>query len=143
VDGLAVRGAGSRENTYQEEVMENANAAVLSETELTAEPIAPPRARVLVFYRAPEDDPLAVERIYHEVSGEMQGTEGLIANELIKDLTDPGSYVVASEWLDMAAFAAWDKSSGHRRTTPLDPFQDADSSRRKLFGIYEVVARYT
>lgn len=99
-------------------------------------------ARVLVFYRAPDDDPQAVERVYRQVSATMQGTEGLLGNQLLKDVTDPGSYVVASDWVDMAAFSAWDKSQGHRRTTPLDPYQDSDPSRRKLFGIYEVVARF-
>lgn len=99
-------------------------------------------ARVLVFYRAPDSDPAAVERTYHEVSDTMRGTEGLVGNQLLKDITDPGSYVVASDWVDMAAFSAWDKSTGHRRTTPLDPYQDSDPSRRKHFGIYEVVASY-
>lgn len=99
-------------------------------------------ARVLVFYRAPEEDPGAVERTYHAVSGEMLGTPGMLGNQLMKDLTDPGGYVVASDWLDMAAFSTWDKSVAHRRTSPLDRFQDADPGRRKLFGIYEVVGRY-
>jgi heme-degrading monooxygenase HmoA len=99
-------------------------------------------ARVLVFYRAPDSDPSAVERTYREVSATMRGTEGMVGNQLLKDITDPGSYVVASDWVDMAAFSAWDKSTGHRRTTPLDPYQDSDPARRKHFGIYEVVARY-
>lgn len=102
----------------------------------------PAGARILVFYRAPEDDPDAVERTYHSVSGEMAGTPGMLGNQLMKDITDPGGYVVASDWVDMAAFAAWDKSMSHRRTSPLDPYQDADPTRRKLFGIYEVVGRY-
>jgi heme oxygenase (mycobilin-producing) len=103
---------------------------------------SPAGARVLVFYRAPEGDPDAVERTYHAVSGEMAGTAGLLGNQLMKDVTDPGGYVVASDWVDMAAFAAWDTSVGHRRTGPLDPYQDADPARRKLFGIYEVVGRH-
>ena len=98
--------------------------------------------RILVFYRAPDDDPTAVERVYHQVSDTMRSTEGMVGNQLLKDITDPGSYVVASDWVDMAAFSAWDKSAGHRRTTPLDPYQDSDPARRKHFGIYEVVARY-
>jgi heme-degrading monooxygenase HmoA len=55
---------------------------------------------------------------------------------------EPSSYVVVSEWVDLVAFGAWDKSPGHRRTTPLDPYQDLDSSHRKSFGVYEVVAAY-
>jgi heme oxygenase (mycobilin-producing) len=109
---------------------------------LTQDATAPAGARILVFYRAPADDPAAVERIYHEVSTTMKDTEGMLGNQLLKDLTDPGSYVVASDWKDMTAFSAWDKSTGHRRTGPLDPFQDADPSRRKHFGIYQVVAHY-
>lgn len=99
-------------------------------------------ARILVFYRSPADDPTAVERVYHQVSGHMAGTEGMLGNQLMKDITDPGSYVIASDWVDMAAFSVWDKSVDHRRTTPLDPYQDSDPSRRKHFGIFEVVARY-
>jgi heme-degrading monooxygenase HmoA len=109
---------------------------------VTHDGTAPAGARILVFYRAPADDPTAVERIYHEVSTIMQDTEGMLGNQLLKDITDPGSYVVASDWKDMTAFSAWDKSAGHRRTTPLDPFQDADPARRKHFGIYQVVGRY-
>jgi heme-degrading monooxygenase HmoA len=119
--------------------MENLNA-VAQDSHVSTE--ARSGARVLVFYRAPANDPAVVERIYHQVSAEMRGTPGLVGNQLIKDVTDPGSYVVASDWADMSAFAAWDKSTGHRRTTPLDPYQDADPSRRKHFGIYQVVARY-
>jgi heme oxygenase (mycobilin-producing) len=100
------------------------------------------RARVVVFYRAPENDPGAIERTYHEVSAEMKATIGLVSNELMRDVMDPTSYVVLSEWADMAAFQAWDKSTGHRRTTPLDPYQDLDSSRRKSFGIFQVIAAY-
>lgn len=119
--------------------MENANAVT---QENLPDRGAGAGARVLVFYRAPSDDPYVVERIYHEVSTEMQDTQGMLGNQLMKDVTDPGSYVVASDWADMAAFGAWDKSVGHRRTSPLDPYQDSDPSRRKHFGIYEVVARY-
>ena len=103
---------------------------------------APAGARVLVFYRAPAEDPTAVERVYQEVSNHLSGTVGLLGNQLMKDLTDPGSYVVASDWVDMAAFGVWDQSTGHRKTTPLDPYQDSDPQRRKHFGVYEVVARY-
>jgi heme-degrading monooxygenase HmoA len=99
-------------------------------------------ARIIVFYRAPEEDPSVVERVYHEVSAEMKDTAGLLTNVLLRDVMEPSSYVVVSEWVDLVAFGAWDKSPGHRRTTPLDPYQDLDSSHRKSFGVYEVVASY-
>jgi heme-degrading monooxygenase HmoA len=107
-----------------------------------SESVKSPGARVLVFYRSPEDDPEAVERVYRQVSGLMTGTDGMLGNQLMKDVTDPGGYVIASDWADMAAFSAWDKSTGHRKTSPLDPYQDSSPERRKHFGVYEVVARY-
>jgi heme-degrading monooxygenase HmoA len=98
--------------------------------------------RVLVFYREPADDPGAVQRAYHGVSAEMAGTAGLLANQLLRDVMDPTSYLVAADWVDLAAFQAWDVSTGHRRTTPLDPYQELDPSKRLSFGIFEVVASY-
>jgi heme-degrading monooxygenase HmoA len=99
-------------------------------------------ARVLIFYRAPAGDPDAIERVYHQVSAQMKGTAGLVSNELLRDVMDPSSYVVAAEWADLAAFQEWDKGPGHRRTTPLDPYQDLESTNRKSFGIFETVGRY-
>lgn len=99
-------------------------------------------ARVLIFYRAPEDDPDAVERGYHEVSPEMKGTPGLTRNELLQDVGDPRSYVVWSEWESLAAFQEWESGPHHRgRTSPLRPYQDRDGERRH-YGVYEVKAAY-
>ncbi|GAA0538042.1 hypothetical protein GCM10010172_19160 [Paractinoplanes ferrugineus] len=100
------------------------------------------RLRIAVFYRAPETDPGAVERVYHEVSATMKGTAGLAGNELLHDVLDPAGYVVLSEWTDLAAFQAWDTSPGHRSTSPLDEFQDLDPARRKSFALWEVIAGY-
>lgn len=101
-----------------------------------------PGVRVVVFYREPVGGGGVVEGVYREVSGLLAGTVGLLGNELLRDVMDPGGYAVASEWVDMAAFSAWDKSEGHVKTRALDPFQDVDASRRRHFGVYEVVARF-
>lgn len=101
------------------------------------------KLRIAVFYRAPDDDPSAVERTYHEISEKMKGTEGLLNNELLHDVMDPSSWVVLSEWVDLAAFQSWDASGDHRTTSPLDPYQDLDPAQRKSFGLFDVVASYT
>lgn len=95
--------------------------------------------RVLLYARAPEADPGAVERAYHEISRELAGTPGLVGNELLRSVHDPGSLAVLSEWRDKDAFDVWERSSGHRpATAALRPFQDPVRG----FGIYEVVGRY-
>ncbi|MBA9005524.1 MULTISPECIES: antibiotic biosynthesis monooxygenase family protein [Thermomonospora] len=99
------------------------------------------RLRVLLYATAPEDDPGAVERAYHEISKALAGTPGLLGNELLGSTTEPGSFIVMSEWESPEAFTAWEQGAGHRGTTaPLRPYQDR--RRGSPFGIYDVVASY-
>lgn len=102
---------------------------------------AAPRARVLLFCRAPDGDPEAVAAAYHEISRALAGTEGLLGNELLRDVMSEGGFVVLSEWRSLAAFREWESGAAHRGTTsPLRPYQDA--SRGTPFGLYEVAAAY-
>jgi heme-degrading monooxygenase HmoA len=97
--------------------------------------------RVLLYLRAPDAEVPAVTDSYHRVSKELAGTPGLVGNELLRELSDPGAFAVLSEWESLAAFRAWEKGSAHRGTTsPLRPFQDGE--RRTPFALYEVDARY-
>jgi len=93
----------------------------------------------MIWAVAPEDGPAAVERAYHEISAALVGTPGLLGNQLMRSVHDPGRFVVVSEWTSMADFAAWEQGASHKPTTsPLRPFQDPD--RRPV--IYEEVAAY-
>jgi heme-degrading monooxygenase HmoA len=95
--------------------------------------------RVLLFLRAA--DVAAVERGYHQISAELNGTPGLLRNELLRDLADPEHFVVLSEWESREAFGTWERGSTHRGTTaPLRGYQDGGSGRP--FGVYEVTAAY-
>jgi heme-degrading monooxygenase HmoA len=100
------------------------------------------RVRVLLFLRASDaSDVSQVERGYHEISRELDGTPGLLGNELLADVTEPGSFAVLSEWRSMDAFREWEQGASHRQTTsPLRDYQDR--GRDKHFGIYEVTAAY-
>lgn len=97
-------------------------------------------ARVVVFYRSPEDDPDAVERRFHEVSRAMRATPGLLRSELLRDMRTPGRYAVLSEWESWPAFRAWDDGPDHRdQTAPLRPYQAPHES---VFGAFELAAAY-
>jgi heme-degrading monooxygenase HmoA len=99
------------------------------------------RARVLLYCRAPQEDPAPVERAYHEISGALLGTPGLLRNELLRDVFEPDRFVVLSEWESLAAFREWESGSAHRGTTsPLRQYQDRSVGRP--FGLYEVTASY-
>ncbi|MFI6323658.1 antibiotic biosynthesis monooxygenase family protein [Nonomuraea sp. NPDC050556] len=94
------------------------------------------RARVMVWYLAPTDDPDVIERSYEQISGGLAGTPGLIGNELLKRADDPRRVMVMSEWEDLASFQKWETGADHRSTTsPLRPFVDR-------YEIYEVVSAF-
>jgi len=99
------------------------------------------RIRVLVYASTPDDTPDAVDDAYHRISVELAGTPGLVGNELMRSAVEPASYVVMSEWENLAAFQAWEQGQNHRNTTaPLRPYQDRRPGGP--FGLYEVVASY-
>lgn len=108
----------------------------------TAEVEGAGRARVLIYYRAPSDDPDVIERSYRETSRALANTPGLLRNELLRDAAEPDSYVILSEWESLAAFRQWEEGPTHRgRTSPMRPYQDR-GGRSKHYGIYEVTAVY-
>ncbi|MEV0593256.1 antibiotic biosynthesis monooxygenase family protein [Nonomuraea cavernae] len=101
-----------------------------------------PRVRVLVYATASGDSPGELADAYHRVSRELSGTPGLLGNELLRSLTQPGGFLVMSEWDSLDSFRAWETGTRHRQTTaPLRSFQD--SSRGPSFGLYTVTAAYS
>lgn len=99
------------------------------------------RVRVLVYATAPDQDSTAVVTAYHEISRALNGTAGLLGNELLRSLSGDGRWMVMSEWGSLEAFRAWEEGAEHRDTTaPLRPLQDRE--RVGPFGLYEVVATY-
>jgi heme oxygenase (mycobilin-producing) len=97
------------------------------------------RVRVMIWAVAPDGGPAAVEAAYHQISAELVGTPGLLGNQLMRSIHDPGRFVVVSEWTSREQFAAWESGVGHKPTTsPLRPLQDPD--RRPV--IYEEIAAY-
>ncbi|MFB8762663.1 antibiotic biosynthesis monooxygenase family protein [Nocardiopsis alba] len=97
--------------------------------------------RVVVHHRAPEGEWTTVREAYDTISGQLEGTPGLLGNELLRSTLDPRSFAVLSRWKDLDAFTEWERGSGHRGTTsPLRRFQDRD--RTPHFEVYEVDAAW-
>nr|AIW63001.1 monooxygenase [uncultured bacterium BAC-AB1442/1414/561] len=97
--------------------------------------------RVILWCRQPTAGPADLQAAYHEVSGRLQGTEGLLGNALWESVLDPGGWLVVSEWVSFAAFRRWEQGPEHRAATaPLRPYQDATRSR--TYDLYRVRAAY-
>ncbi|WP_149824386.1 antibiotic biosynthesis monooxygenase family protein [Streptomyces tailanensis] len=102
---------------------------------------APGRVRILLYLRATSEQVPEVQEAYHRISKDLAGTPGLLGNELLRDVADPGAYAVLSEWESMAAFRDWEAGAGHRGTTsPLRPYQDTE--RPSPFALFAVEAGY-
>jgi heme-degrading monooxygenase HmoA len=98
--------------------------------------------RVLVFHRAPADEgPAGIEKAYHVISEALNGTPGLLGNELLRSPIDPDAFLVMSRWKNLDAFKVWEEGADHRGTTsPLRAYQDR--TRERHWELYSVVASY-
>lgn len=97
--------------------------------------------RVVVHHRASEEEWTSVREAYDTISAHLEGTPGLLGNELLRSSTEPRSFAVLSRWKDLEAFTEWERGADHRGTTsPLRRFQDRD--RTPHFEVYEVEASW-
>ncbi|WP_257463387.1 antibiotic biosynthesis monooxygenase family protein [Archangium lipolyticum] len=72
------------------------------------------RARVMLFVQAPEGKRSTIEELYRQVSGVLDGTPGLLRNELLHSCSKPTDFVVLSEWESLESFRAWEQGPVHR-----------------------------
>src|SRR5204863_10141627 len=86
-------------------------------------------ARVMVFAKINRGDEEAFEEAYAQVSANVKGTEGHIADELLRrneppdDEDEPRSYVLLSEWESKDAFLAWENAPVHTEMRdPMTPY---------------------
>lgn len=97
------------------------------------------QVRAFVYYAT--DDPADIEHAYHRVSSQMEGTPGLLGNELLHSIHDPTGFVVSSRWTRVEAHRGWAEGPVHDDVTaPLRPFRDSRLDRP--FGVYQVRAEY-
>jgi heme-degrading monooxygenase HmoA len=94
--------------------------------------------RVMVFAKIKPGEEKAFEEAYAEVSRKVKGTPGHLRDELLRDATDPSSYILLAEWESKEAFLAWEDAPIHRQTTgPMNPHWEGGTQRK----IYDVVVR--
>jgi heme-degrading monooxygenase HmoA len=95
-------------------------------------------ARVMVFASVAAGDRAAFEAAYARVTAAVRGTAGHVRDELLRDASEPGRYVLLSEWESEDAFRAWEDAPVHREvTTPMRPYWAGRVERV----IYEVAHR--
>jgi heme-degrading monooxygenase HmoA len=97
-------------------------------------------ARILVFAKVAADEADAFEKAYLQVTERMQGTPGLIGDELLRDASGTGEYILLSEWESIEQFKKWEEGDSHRETTvAMRPYWAGTSE----FRIYDLAARLT
>jgi heme-degrading monooxygenase HmoA len=97
------------------------------------------KIRVMIWAIEPADAPGSVEAAYHQISGALVGTPGLLGNQLMRSIHDPSRFVVVSEWSSRAEYDVWERDPIHKPTTaPMRSLQDPD--RRPM--VYEKIAAY-
>ncbi|MFI8877753.1 antibiotic biosynthesis monooxygenase family protein [Streptomyces sp. NPDC055243] len=95
-------------------------------------------ARLVVYHRAPTDDPLAVERAYRLFLPDFRPTPGVLGVALLRLAKDPYGYAVITDWEDADAYERWRQGPAHQqRKTPLRPYQD--QQRTPCYELYEVL----
>ncbi|MFE0256722.1 antibiotic biosynthesis monooxygenase family protein [Streptomyces sp. NPDC059010] len=103
--------------------------------------------RVTIYVRVRDaqdsDDVEKLVQAYHESSKALEGTPGMLRNELLRDVKEPVRFAVLSEWEDRHAFLEWEEGARHKgQTAPIREFADPTPSGMP-FAVYEVVAAYS
>ena len=73
--------------------------------------------RILVFATIKEEHREAFEQAFAQVAEKMKGTPGHVRDDLLRDVRDPSSYVVAGEWTSREEFQTWFDDPSHPGTT--------------------------
>lgn len=92
------------------------------------------RIRVMVHGKLNRvNDQDAFESAFTTVSNSVLGTPGHVRDELLRDSTEPGAYILMSEWLSREAFLTWETSPIHmQKTLPLRPYWKGVGERKIL-----------
>lgn len=89
------------------------------------------RARVLFLMRVPAERTRefldAYEKIRYEVA---QGVPGHLVDQVCQSATDPGQWLITSEWDSVESFEAWERSPGHR--TLVRPLRECMTEAKSL-----------
>lgn len=78
-------------------------------------------------------DQEAFEAAFTQVSSSVQGTPGHVKDELLRDTSEPGTYILMSEWLSKEEFLNWELSPIHmQKTLPMRSYWKGVGERKIL-----------
>ncbi|MFI6905486.1 antibiotic biosynthesis monooxygenase family protein [Nonomuraea sp. NPDC050394] len=88
-------------------------------------------ARIVFLIRVPaertDDFLTAYEKIRYEVAG---GVPGHLKDQVCQSATDPGQWLITSEWASLDAFLAWEAGEEHREL--VKPMRECITEARSL-----------
>jgi len=81
------------------------------------------------------EDSSAFEDAFAQVSASVKGTPGHIKDELLRDSSEPGSYILMAEWNSRDEFLNWEQTPIHmQKTLPMRPYWKG-TGERKIFEV--------
>ena len=94
------------------------------------------KIRVMVYGRLNRlEDRSAFEAAFTQVSTSVLGTQGHIKDELLRDVSEDGAYILMSEWASKDEFLTWEQAPIHmKKTVPMRPYWKG-TGERKIFEI--------
>ena len=75
---------------------------------------APGRARIVFLFRVPASRQPAFLSAYERIRHLVAGTPGHLADQVCQSGDDPEQWLITSEWRDLEAFLAWERTDEHR-----------------------------
>jgi heme-degrading monooxygenase HmoA len=92
--------------------------------------------RIMVRATPRQEDQQAFEDAYRNVTETVRGTPGHLADELLRDTSGAGSYILLAEWESEQAFRAWEDDTRHlEMAAPMLPYWGDNGVERQIFEV--------
>lgn len=92
--------------------------------------------RVMVSARIDDQHREAFEEAYRAVAAVVAGTPGHIRDELLRDVEEPGRYILLAEWESEEAFRTWEDAPSHREmAAPMFPYWSGGGIERRIYDL--------
>lgn len=88
------------------------------------------RARVLFLIRIPGHRTADFLRAYESVRYQVAEVAGYLADQVCQSAADPEQWLITSEWVSLASFEAWERSTEHREL--IRPMRECMSEVRSV-----------
>jgi len=64
----------------------------------------------MIFMKVPAERAEAFERAWHEITPQVSNWPGIIRQALLRDISDPSTFIVTSDWETREAFHQFERS---------------------------------